>query len=108
MHFFCAPTIEGPKWGCTLPPKKDEFKSSKGRGVVVMTSKMLKPKCFVCKDSCFHLRIHLKRCREQSEDVNEVNKKRLKMDRVAPVKPKQAGTLLCQAQLKMEIEICFT
>ena len=66
-------------------------KSSKGPGVVVMTSKMLKPKCFVCKgqDSCIHLRIHSKRYKEQSENVNEVDKKRLRMERVDPVKPKK-------------------
>ena len=36
-------------------------KSSKGPGIVILTSKTLKPKCIVChgQDCCLHLKIHM-------------------------------------------------
>ena len=79
---------EKPRYMAVIHPSR---RSSKGPGVVAISSKMLNPKCVVCKgeDSCIHLRIHLKRYKEQSENGTEVQNKKLKIDRVVPKKPKK-------------------
>ena len=68
---------EKPRYMAVIHPSR---RSSKGPGVVAISSKMLNPKCVVCKgeDSCIHLRIHLKRYKEQSENGTEVQNKKLK------------------------------
>ena len=47
---------ETPKYMAVIHPS---FKSSKGPGVVILSSKMLKPKCISCRgnDCCVHLAI---------------------------------------------------
>ena len=49
---------EKPRYMAVIHPSSN---NPKGPGVVVLTSKTLKPKCIVCRgqDSCIHLRIHM-------------------------------------------------
>lgn len=77
---------EKPRYMAVIHPSR---KSPKGPGVVVISSKMLKPKCVVCsgQDCCIHLRIHSDKFKEQMEGVSDVSNKRLKLDRVEPAKP---------------------
>ena len=69
-------------------------KSSKGPGIVTLTSKTLKPKCLVCsgQDRCVHLTIHFqqyKRELEHDTETEEINVKRLRMERIEPKKPQK-------------------
>ena len=70
------------------------FKSSKGPGVVILSSKMLKPKCISCRgnDCCVHLAIHLHKYKQQLKETNN-NSKRLKIDRLEPVRPQKKGII---------------
>ena len=72
-------------------------KSSKGPGIIVLTSKMLKPKCVVCpgQDKCIHLTIHLQQYkRGLEEDTPEENcQKRLRMERIEPEKPQKKADI---------------
>ena len=79
---------EKPRYMAVIHPSR---KSPKGPGVVVLSSKMLKPKCVVCsgQDCCIHLRIHKEKYKLQSDGVSGISNKRLKMDRVEPVKPQK-------------------
>ena len=79
---------EKPRYMAVIHPS---CKSSKGPGVVVISSKMLKPKCVVCsgQDCCIHLRIHKEKYKLQSDGVSGISNKRLKMDRVEPLKPQK-------------------
>ena len=75
---------ETPKYMAVIHPS---FKSSKGPGVVILSSKMLKPKCISCRgnDCCVHLAIHLHKYKQQLKETNN-NSKRLKIDRLKPVR----------------------
>ena len=70
------------------------FKSSKGPGVVILSSKMLKPKCISCRgnDCCVHLAIHLHKYKQQLKETNN-NSKRLKIDRLELVRPQKKGII---------------
>ena len=77
---------EKPQYMAAVHPSQ---KSPKGPGVVIITSKMLKPKCLLClgRDCCIHLKIHLKKYKEQTEEMSEMPNKRLKIDKVEPLRP---------------------
>ena len=79
---------EKPRYMAVIHPSR---KSPKGPGVVVLSSKMLKPKCVVCsgQDCCIHLRIHSEKYELQRDGVSGISNKRIKMDRVEPVKPQK-------------------
>ena len=66
-------------------------KTPKGPGVVVLSSKMLKPKCTDCRgnDCCIHLAIHLKKYKQEQSETSSKQRKRLKIDRVDPIKPQK-------------------
>ena len=81
---------ETPRYMAVIHPS---ILSPKGPGVVVLTSKTLKPKCIVCKgqDSCIHLKIHLekyKRGLEENED-DENEAKKLRISRLEPKRPQK-------------------
>ena len=65
----------------------------KGPGVVILTSKALKPKCIVCpgQDSCIHLAIHLQQYKRGLEEdiVHENDCKKIRIHRVEPAKPQK-------------------
>ena len=69
-------------------------KCPKGPGVVTLTSKTLKPKCLVCpgQDRCVHLTIHFqqyKRGLEQDTTTEEMNVKKIRIERIEPKKPQK-------------------
>ena len=84
---------EKPKYMAVIHPS---CKSPKGPGVVVLSSKMLKPKCIVCpgQDCCVHLKIHLlKYKRKMDKETNDSESKRLRVDRVEPKKPQKKDVI---------------
>ena len=78
-----------PRYMAVIHPSRKS--TLKGPGVVVISSKMLKPKCIVCpgQDCCIHLKIHLNKYKHQMEETNEESHKRLKIDKVEPVRPQK-------------------
>ena len=72
-----------PRYMAVVHPNKTY---SKGPGVILISSKMLRPKCAVCsgQDSCCHLKIHLSHYNKQDDAVDANPSKRLKVDRVLP------------------------
>ena len=59
---------QAPQYKAVIHPPGNE----KGAGVIVMTSKTLKPKCVTClgRDSCIHIRIHLEKYQKDLENVD--------------------------------------
>ena len=85
---------ESPQYMAVVHPSN---KSSKGPGIVILTSKTLKPKCIVCpgQDCCLHLKIHMaqyKRGLEQDEKTENENK-RLRINRLVPVNPQKKNSI---------------
>ena len=81
---------ENPRYVAVVHPA---INASKGPGVIVMTSKMLKPKCIVCpgQDCCLHLSIHSQQYKRGLEDdlADETCSKKLRIDRVDPIHPQK-------------------
>ena len=71
---------ENPRYLAVVHPARNR---NKGAGVVTLTSKMLKPKCLVCKgqDKCIHLTIHSQQYKRglEMEDGNDA--KRIRVER---------------------------
>ena len=89
---FVEVITEKPKYMAVIHTSNE---SPKGPGVVILTSKMLKPKCITCsgQDCCIHLSIHLKRFKQRLEENLEEQYlgKRLRMDRIEPARPQKTA-----------------
>ena len=85
---------EVPRYMAAIHPSS---KSPKGPGVVVLTSKTLKPKCVVCpgQDSCIHLAIHMQQYKRGLEESNtEGNEsKKLRINKIDPKRPQKKNEI---------------
>ena len=77
---------ETPRYVAVVHPATERKKVA---GVVILTSKTLKPRCLVCKgqDKCIHLTIHYKQYKSTLEEAEDDNiAKKIRIDRVKPQK----------------------
>ena len=85
---------EVPRYMAAIHPSS---KSPKGPGVVVLTSKTLKPKCVVCpgQDSCIHLAIHMQQYKRGLKESNtEGNEsKKLRINKIDPKRPQKKNEI---------------
>ena len=86
--------VEKPYYLAVVHPSS---KCGKVPGAVRVSSRTRKPKCLVCRgqDCCVHLRIHMDQYkREAEDDIEEHEKKKLRVDKIEAGRPQKRETPL--------------